>query len=1578
MAEPVIRVQEPTNVEATSVRTRPLGNLQTVSQAKRELEAQLMAIHEDLQLTQNIGLMFVKRQDDLRTCFEQLQHLEQLEQSNGGGGGGGDDNSYMDADDSELTPELKDQLTQLDKEFQEGQNGLLGLKGLINAQLPTTEATSGNDATQPSSVLGPSALPSSTLPAQNITKPRRHKVVIPSGPSINDPAFPVQIQDELLNQVRYWSSQAEMKEKLNQEYDTKIQEMERIIDALNKQRRMREESEERQKEDQWNLELLNQELRSQNSELQSQLSKAVHENQKLQKSFSAATEQLEQIKDKEEKTAGQLELTKTRHEQDMQTMRKHTAGLQRDKSDLLKKMEDLNNIVTLQEKKLKTKASQESALGQPEPSEEPQAASPEQPTIVIEEPTPDNMDAHHEDPALPEHTSSSEPKQASLARETSFAHQQAIISELQTKLSQSMSETDELKKLLADREETIEQLRFEGPVSSFAHQMGDHASGFGHMGRASHNDPDADYLGGLHHGDMLGENGGQHDTMDSLASELGGGQRVPTPMRGLFDELAQANSDSTTPPATTSSVEVKDEEVMTDPIENWVLAIPLVADKLASLEADKESLTTKAAAANQALQVAQAAQVSQATETASSTEAALKAAQEDFSVRILEITTALETARAEAAKATRLAQEAQAAREEAHASELAKTKAMQEEHAAELAKAKAVQEAHASELAKAKAEQEAQANELAQAKAVQEAQVKELAEATVAREAHVKELALAKAAHETYIQELAEANAARDAQVVELEQVKVAQETHSKELEQAKAAQEAYVKELAEAKAAQQVYANELAEAKAAATAAAAALAAATAATAAAATVVVAKSKDQEDESNVKESIVPPIQISKGTQVAPTATASNSTQTSPVERTNASTSPRPSIDADVTGKKGDLASIITGKQGTQTTAIGPVDSALVTPTVTSLEVATAQLQEQQGMAISEAGGAKGVKVNEAVQEPVRRKVHADAYLNEARRHTCDMSQGMPMSEDEVPPVPGVPLHHRDSIASAATGSTSARDAQSERENRVSIGSAFGGGSVGKSEQGTMSTGRIHSVYQNKDDVEGQFSQQHLHHGSAAGESGAEVDPLSPGRPISSPPSSLLAKARTLATEGTLSNDVSGKDVSLSSTTDETRLAPSPEHQGGRAPSVRSLQLQQQQQQRSTTQAPSPQRPVVTGAAVISGPTRTAYTFHNNSSQVHAPTLSTSHHHHVITDSSGASIRRHYRPSPNGSISSMSTDYGHDRRLSISSNYDPNTTPTDPTMIQIITQTMIGDYLWKYTRRPMASVMSEKRHRRYFWVHPYTRTMYWSMNNPAADGSREQRAKSALILSVYQVTDENPTNPSELPNVSLIIQTSTRNLKVTAPSREKHDLWFQSLTYLLSRPTTPGADVTSDHQTWPEVQASRGVTSDTLLTIRSSERQVRKKGSMNRLQNMFGRSKDNSPAGSPRGLVSTSSHSLATGGAAAAGGATGAGTSGNIGYPSHMAHAAPNSVGGHGTLNGGPIMSQASTDLGTASSPRSRMNEVYSVRLRRAEDEEGVLEEDDEEEDDEDGVLPEHVRQCCDGRHDIGSLHHNHH
>ena len=68
---------------------------------------------------------------------------------------------------------------------------------------------------------------------------------------------------------------------------------------------------------------------------------------------------------------------------------------------------------------------------------------------------------------------------------------------------------------------------------------------------------------------------------------------------------------------------------------------------------------------------------------------------------------------------------------------------------------------------------------------------------------------------------------------------------------------------------------------------------------------------------------------------------------------------------------------------------------------------------------------------------------------------------------------------------------------------------------------------------------------------------------------------------------------------------------------------------------------------------------------------------------------------------------------------------------DPRIIQAITQTMIGEYLWKYTRTATKSGLSSNRHRRFFWVHPYTRTLYWSEQDPSTAGKQELRAESGV-------------------------------------------------------------------------------------------------------------------------------------------------------------------------------------------------------------------------------------------------------
>ena len=72
---------------------------------------------------------------------------------------------------------------------------------------------------------------------------------------------------------------------------------------------------------------------------------------------------------------------------------------------------------------------------------------------------------------------------------------------------------------------------------------------------------------------------------------------------------------------------------------------------------------------------------------------------------------------------------------------------------------------------------------------------------------------------------------------------------------------------------------------------------------------------------------------------------------------------------------------------------------------------------------------------------------------------------------------------------------------------------------------------------------------------------------------------------------------------------------------------------------------------------------------------------------------------------------------------------PNGQATDPTVIHSITQTMIGEFLYKYTRRTIGKGHGERRHRRFFWVHPYTKTLYWSSADPGSSNVTESMAKS---------------------------------------------------------------------------------------------------------------------------------------------------------------------------------------------------------------------------------------------------------
>lgn len=128
----------------------------------------------------------------------------------------------------------------------------------------------------------------------------------------------------------------------------------------------------------------------------------------------------------------------------------------------------------------------------------------------------------------------------------------------------------------------------------------------------------------------------------------------------------------------------------------------------------------------------------------------------------------------------------------------------------------------------------------------------------------------------------------------------------------------------------------------------------------------------------------------------------------------------------------------------------------------------------------------------------------------------------------------------------------------------------------------------------------------------------------------------------------------------------------------------------------------------------------------------------------------------------------------------------NISLTDKSMIPVITQVLIGEYLFKYYRKlgPLSSI-SSTRHERYFWVHPYSLTLYWSNSNPVLKNPNASKSKAIAILGVESVEDNNPI-PVGLYHKSIIVHSQTKSVKFTCSNRQRHNIWYNSLRYLVHR------------------------------------------------------------------------------------------------------------------------------------------------------------------------------------------------
>lgn len=343
----------------------------------------------------------------------------------------------------------------------------------------------------------------------------------------------------------------------------------------------------------------------------------------------------------------------------------------------------------------------------------------------------------------------------------------------------------------------------------------------------------------------------------------------------------------------------------------------------------------------------------------------------------------------------------------------------------------------------------------------------------------------------------------------------------------------------------------------------------------------------------------------------------------------------------------------------------------------------------------------------------------------------------------------------------------------------------------------------------------------------------------------------------------------------------------------------------------------------------------------------------------------STIRRESHPSHRSSLSSFgSVDHKAEGVIQSHGGYTFEF-GTDPRMIQAITQTMIGEWLWKYTRNLGRTGLSSTRHQRYVWVHPYTRTLYWSTHDPQADGS-QHNSKSIPIESVREVEDDNPYPPG-ICSKSLEIVTPARTVKFTAQTSQRHETWYNALRYLLLR-TAPEDE--NGHDQTEQTALDMNTINPTLRSPARTQHNLRMSASSRNIR------RSNSRTGTPTSRRTNSVRA-----------------SSSIRAPSLLSHPDANSLRAKRNTSTSRLSSlfhqHTHTHAGKAGSFRTRRvrarpstadmanphsmsaetqarpsmdasmhsSHEYPASLLSAADLEGL----------------ENVRACCGGKHDVGSL-----
>ncbi|TKA77707.1 hypothetical protein B0A49_02239 [Cryomyces minteri] len=394
------------------------------SQAKRALQAHLKDTDRRIQDASKLGTTLLQQRKDLS---ERLKEVEKHQNEN------------------EIGPELRAKLAELEKEYNE-----VGRES-AKAFIPKSRA-SGNDGA--GSTAGPSVLSSEAQASPSkVSVPSRKQRNQPSN-RVHDIEFATEISTSLLSQVR--NLQALLSERDEELKASNLERSRLETDAEGVAQRLRalNESEQRHKDENWNLETQLHELIAASKESADKEQRLTQNLIAKRAEHASAQREIDELKQAHGKLGEDHTSFKKQHELEISGLRRNITSGETERETLESKIDELTSQNQELAKAVAYRFQKDEQSGSLDVASENE-------DVIVDRSTPE-----HSPPPSP---SKGTPRHGMLESETlksSLHHAHRMIQNLKNNIHREKTEKMELKRMLQDARDELETRRSDGSMGS--------------------------------------------------------------------------------------------------------------------------------------------------------------------------------------------------------------------------------------------------------------------------------------------------------------------------------------------------------------------------------------------------------------------------------------------------------------------------------------------------------------------------------------------------------------------------------------------------------------------------------------------------------------------------------------------------------------------------------------------------------------------------------------------------------------------------------------------------------------------------------------------------------------------------------------------------------------------------------------------------------------------------------------------------------------------------------------------------------------------------------------------------------